>query len=366
MAHPGCRSSVTASAPGRICLAGESLDWMTGDPSIVSAIPLRTTVTVRPAYRPGSIELRAAAPLWSSREIPAESLDHYAGDELDHLQASVRVVARRGGNRLGGTVVESTTALPIAAGVSSSAAVTVAAAAALLLATDRAIPPPQTVASLAFRAESIELETGAGWMDFLACTYGGVREIFPGRRPLAVRLAETINMPIVLIDTGQRHSTAEVLASKRDRFRAGEPDIRRYADRATGIVSEMADALRAEHPDYPAIGALISEGHRLLRDRVRCSTPLIEECVSRCLTSGALGAKVSGSGHGGCLFALVGWDALEPVRSALATLPVRLSVFTASDAHGVVFLPADHQPEGPTHAGSVQADQGVRHSRARR
>src|SRR5262249_32619616 len=152
--------------------------------------------------------------------------------------------------------------------------------------------PPETVANLAFRAESIELETGAGWMDFLACAYGGVREIFPSTRPLAVKLADTIDMPIVLIDTGQRHSTAQVLASKRDRFRAGEPDIRHYADRATSIVSEMADALSAVRPDYPAIGELLSEGHRLLRDRVRCSTPLIEECVSLCLAAGAYGAKV--------------------------------------------------------------------------
>ncbi|MET8873121.1 hypothetical protein [Nocardia sp. NPDC004604] len=296
-----------------------------------------------------------------------EDLDKYTGDELDPLQASVRVVARRSSNQLTVSSIESSTELPIAAGVSSSAAVTVAAAAALSLATDRALPNPETVAGLAFRAESIELETGAGWMDFLACTYGGVREIFPSHRPLAAKLAETINIPIVLIDTGQRHSTAKVLASKRDRFRAGERDIRHYAERASVIVSQMADALRVENPDYPAIGALISEGHCLLRDRVRCSTLLIDECVSRCLAAGALGAKVSGSGHGGCLFALVGWDALEPVRAALSTLPVRIWVFTASDAHGVVFLPADHQPDkGATHAGPVQADQGVRHSRSRR
>ncbi|MBO0885255.1 MAG: hypothetical protein J2P17_33985, partial [Mycobacterium sp.] len=225
---------------------------------------------------------------------------------------------------------------------------------------------PETVARLAFRAEMVELETGAGWMDFLACTYGGVREIFPGQQPLAVELATTIEVPIILIDTGQRRSTAQILASKRDRFRAGEPDIHCYAKRASEIVSQMADLLRGEHPDYCAIGDLISEGHRLLRDRVRCSTPLIEECVSRCLGAGALGAKISGSGYGGCLFALVGWDALEPVRTALATLPVRLSVFTASDPHGVVFLPADYQPsKGASHAEPVHVDQGVRHSGSR-
>ncbi|MEG8181240.1 hypothetical protein GZH49_22290 [Nocardia terpenica] len=363
----GCRPAVTASAPGRICLAGESLDWMTGDPSIVSAIPMRTTVTVYSSHRPGPVQLRAAAPLWMSRTTAVEQLGDYTGDELDHLQASVRVVARRGARRLAGTVIESSTTLPIAAGVSSSAAVTVAAAAALLLVADRTLPHPDTVATMAFRAESIELHTGAGWMDFLACTYGGVRQVFPGQHPRAAKVADGIAVPIVLIDTGQRHCTARVLASKRERFHAKEPGIRHYAHRAPALVADMAAALDTEHPDYPAIGALITRAHRLLADRVRCSTPLIEECITRCLTAGAYGAKVSGSGHGGCLFALVGWDALEPVRAALAELPVRVTVFTASDAHGVVFLPADHQNDkGTTHAGPGHIDQGVRHPRTGR
>ncbi|WP_067839754.1 mevalonate kinase family protein [Nocardia lijiangensis] len=367
MAYPGYRSSVTASAPGRVCLAGESLDWMTGDPSIVSAIPLRTNVTAYSSHRPGPIELRAGAPLWRSRSITLPELGSYVGDDLDHLQATARVLARRCGERLTGTMIESTTGLPIAAGVSSSAAVTVAASAALLLLADRSLPRQDVVAAMAYRAESIELETGAGWMDFLACTYGGVRQVFPGQRPRAVELTDRIGMPIVLIDTGQRHCTAEVLASKRDRFRSGEPGVRHYAERAPGIVSDMADALRAEHPDYPAIGALLTEAHRLLRDQVQCSTPLIEECIARILPAGAFGAKLSGSGHGGCLFALVGWDDLEPVRRALSTLPVRVTVFTSGDPHGVVFLPADHNSdEGTSHARPVQADQGIRHSRARR
>ncbi|MFQ6326062.1 hypothetical protein ACLMAL_07975 [Nocardia sp. CWNU-33] len=89
------------------------------------------------------------------------------------------------------------------------------------------------------------------------------------------------------------------------------------------------------------MGALISEAHRLLRDCVHSSTPLIEECVERCLASGAYGAKLSGSGHGGCLFALVPWDAIGRVRVAVAGLPVRVMVFT-SGALGVAFTPTDH------------------------
>ncbi len=348
MPRSGYRSSVTvtASAPGRVCLAGESLDWMTGDPSIVSAIPLRTSVTVHSSGRPDLIELRARAPLWASRPIAVDELGNYIGDGLDHLQASARVMARRCGDRLEGTAIESVTDLPIAAGVASSAAVTVAAAAALLLVADRSLPRPDVVARMAFRAEA-ELGT-TGWMDFMACAYGGVRQVFPGHRPRSAELTDHISIPIVLVDTGQKRCTVDVLASLRDRFRSGEQGMRHYADRAPGIVAQMADALRSDRPDYPAVGAMLTRAHTLLRDQVQCSTPLIEECVSRCLAAGALGAKLSGSGHGGCLFALVGWENLEPVRRALSTLPVRITVFTSGHSHGVVFLPPErnynHKP----------------------
>jgi galactokinase/mevalonate kinase-like predicted kinase len=69
--------------------------------------------------------------------------------------------------------------------------------------------------------------------------------------------------------------------------------------------------------------------------------PLIDECVTRYGRAGAYGAKLTGSGHGGCLFALASLDTLGPVVAALRDLPVRVTVFTTGDPHGVVFPPAD-------------------------
>jgi len=352
------RTRVRATAPGRVCLAGESLDWMTGGASVVAAVPLRTSVTIRTGDEPGPVILHAAAPLWMNRNVAIRELSHYQHDELDHLQAPVQVLADRCGDRLNGALVQSSTELPIAAGVSSSAAVTIAASAALLLLADRTLPSPAAISEAAYQAEAQQLATGAGWMDFLACTYGGVNKILSNDAPTATRLRDTIGVPMILIDTGQRHSTADV-ASKRDRFRSGEPGIRSYVARTPTIVDALVAALEAEKPDYAAVGTLLTEAHGLLRDLVHSSTPLIEECVARCLAAGAYGAKLSGSGHGGCLFALCPWDALEAVRSAVAELPVRVMVFTSGEPHGIVFLPSDHYTKGNLDAGSVQAHQSV-------
>jgi mevalonate kinase len=228
--------------------------------------------------------------------------------------------------------------------VSSSAAVTVAAAAALLAWGGGRLPDRDTVSRRAFLAESGELHTGAGWMDFLSCAYGGVCAVRPGGgdQPTATRFADELQVPVVLVDTGQRRATSRALSDKRRRYASGEADIMRYAKSAPAVVSELGCALRAARVDYRHVGALINQAHALLRDRVHCSTRLIEECVRRCLHAGGYGAKLTGSGHGGCLFALVPWEALEPVRAALAPLPVRLMVFTTGDPQGVVFLPSDN------------------------
>jgi mevalonate kinase len=339
---------VAASAPGRICLVGESLDWMTRGESVVAAVPLRTTVRVSTSGRGGPVTLRSGHPLPWTRPLPVSALGAYAGDPLDLLQATVKVTAPECAPMLPGAVVESSSVVPVGAGVSSSAAVTVAAAAALLAWGEGRLPDRDTVSRRAFAAESGELHTGAGWMDFLSCAYGGVCVIRPGGtdQPTATRFADGLDIPVLLIDTGQRRTTSRALSDKRHRYAAGEADIMRYAHTAPTLVSELLSALTEAHIDYQQVGAIINAAHALLRDRVHCSTTLIEECVSRCLHAGGYGAKLTGSGHGGCLFALVPWEALHPVRTALAALPVRVSVFTTGEPQGVVFLPSDNHKEG--------------------
>jgi galactokinase len=338
-------SMVSASAPGRVCLVGESLDWMVRGESVVAAVPLRTTVTVGTSPRGGPVTLRSGHPLRMTRPLPTSALGHYAGDPLDLLQATVKVTANECRPLLPGALVESVSTVPVGAGVSSSAAVTVAAAAALLALGQGTFPDRRKVARRAFAAEADELHTGAGWMDFLSVAYGGVCLIRPAKdrgAPTVTRFADEVGVPMVLVDTGQRRATSRALTDKRDRYACGESDIMLYAKSAPALVDELLSALTDPTIDYAHVGAVINEAHALLRDRVRCSTPLIEECVSRCLQAAAYGAKLTGSGHGGCMFALVPWEHLEAVRSALSALPVRVMVFTTGEPQGVVFLPSDN------------------------
>jgi galactokinase len=319
----GAGGVVTASAPGRICLAGESLDWMTGGSSVVAAIPLHTRVT---AWRTGGsdvLALSSGSPLYRTRLIPASraAAGNYDGDVLDHVQAAARVVLGPA-QALGGTVLSIATDLPVGAGISSSAAVSLAAVAALRCLADNRIPEIDTVCALARQAECAELESGAGWMDFLACAHGGVSRIHATDPPQVEPLMPSLGVPVVLIDTRDRRTTTAVLAAKRDRYRARDPAMLTYVRQAPPLVDALADILGRPRPDYREAGTLLNAAQALLRDQVRCSTPLIDTCASRVVAAGAYGAKLSGSGHGGCLFALAPRDAVTAVLASLADLPV--------------------------------------------
>jgi mevalonate kinase len=234
--------------------------------------------------------------------------------------------------------------LPVGAGVSSSASVTVATAAALLTAAHAVAPSPDATARLAYLAERTA-GSGAGWMDFLAVAHGGVNLIEATDPPTVTRLANRLDVPVVLVDTLIRRSTRKLLTAKRTRWQALDPDLLIYVETAQLLVAKIADAFRDPDPDHDEIGQLVTQAHRLLADRVGCSTALIDTCVDRCLAAGAYGAKLTGSGHGGCLFALVPAERLGDVRSALQPLPVKVLVLDGTDPGGVEATSETHRFE---------------------
>ena len=331
----------SASAPGRVCLAGESLDWMTGGDSITAAISLRTTVTVRTkAASTSSLRLSAGVPINVVRSVQLDALTRYEGDQLDLLQATVAVQAGSVGELLPGAVIETSTRMPVGAGVSSSAALALAATAVLSHLTGQS--GLHQILADAHAAEVGQIKSGAGWMDFLACAHGGLLRISSSSQtPSAHHLGDEIGAALVLIDTLQERKTARTLTDKRERWSRRDPDLLDYAKRMPRLVDLLTAELQATQVDPAAVGALLNQAHVLLRERIGCSTDLIEECISRALFAGAYGAKLSGSGYGGCLIGIAPYRAIETIQATLSSLPVRVSFFSRVEPAGVVIHPSD-------------------------
>lgn len=317
---------VEASAPARICLGGESLDWMIKGPSIVGAITLKTTVSVEQLPPVGDehiIYLRSNTPFPSKTQWSWDGPDRPTNSYLRYAKSAVDLVGRNVESPCSFEVtIESD--IPVNAGVSSSAAVTLATTAATA-AFFGLRPSVADMCEMAYVVEHDILKTGAGRMDPYACGMGGLLHLNCGTKPVSV---EQYDFPdtlgIVLADTLTPHETRSFISSKRLRFQQGDRDIYHYIDEAERHVEHMHQLMPAFSDNREEIGDTITKLHYLLRDDVRCSTDLLDACVTTAIGNGALGAKLTGSGNGGCMFALVEKEHKEQVSLALQNLPVRV------------------------------------------
>lgn len=91
------------------------------------------------------------------------------------------------------------------------------------------------------------------------------------------------------------------------------PDVRHFhlQQRARHVFSESArvfafrDACAGPEASVEALGALMTASHASLRDDFAASVPELDALVAAALAAGALGARLTGAGWGGCAVALV-------------------------------------------------------------
>jgi mevalonate kinase len=122
-------------------------------------------------------------------------------------------------------------------------------------------------------------------------------------------------LSFVLADSGIAGSTAEAVGAVRDR-READPEhmeslLSDLADIAEGAIDDLASG------DRDAIGARMREAHVLL-DAIGVSSETLNRLVAAANDAGALGAKLTGGGLGGCIIALAESSAhAEALGSAL-------------------------------------------------
>jgi mevalonate kinase len=79
----------------------------------------------------------------------------------------------------------------------------------------------------------------------------------------------------------------------------------------------MNGKLALETGDLKSLGQLMTMNHKLLSS-LMLSTDALEEMIAASVAAGALGAKVTGAGGGGCMVALVEHD--EQKRAVMRAL----------------------------------------------
>jgi galactokinase len=327
-------------APGRVNLIGEHTDYNDG---LVLPIALPRHVTVTAAARDDGLLRMASAQEQDTVEI---ALDVLAPDGLGWAAypAGAAWALRQAGHDIGGAELRIESDLPTGAGLSSSAALLCATAVALLGLRDLEVAPDQ-VARLAQKAENEFVGAPVGLMDQMAsmcCTAGhalffDVRAMRTEQVPFDPA-ADGLRLLVVDVKAPHRHVDGEYAARRRSCEAAatalGVPSLRsaeladlpRIGDevtrrRAKHVVTEIdrveqsVALMRAGR--LRDVGPLFTASHVSMRDDFEITAPEIDLAVDTALAAGAVGARMTGGGFGGCIIALVEADAADAVLAAI-------------------------------------------------
>ena len=335
------------AAPGRVNLIGEHTDYNDGF-VLPLALPFATVATVA-ARTDGGLRLHSVQRGAEDGTLRVADLTPGTVEGWAAYAAGVVWALREAGHDVsGGYDVEVDGDVPEGAGLSSSAALecAVAAAVADLAGLDLA---PAELALVAQRAENDFVGVPSGVMDQMAsmlCTeahalFLDCRSLAAEQVPLDVAAA---GLTVLVVDTRTPHQLTDSEYGKRRAAcedaarRLGVPALRdvpvaeldaalaRLADdeqrrRVRHVVTEddrvlrTVEALRAGRT--AEIGPLLSASHASLRDDYEVTVPQLDVAAAAAEDAGALGARMTGGGFGGCVLALVAVDRAEGVREAV-------------------------------------------------
>ncbi|HON35937.1 MAG TPA: mevalonate kinase [Methanothrix sp.] len=293
----------TASAPGKIILFGEHA-VVSGTAALGGAADLRARATVEDlpgrvlietddlslqgfSFDPGSGQISSASAAYATRYVSA------AVRELEARDVRIRIESD----------------IPPAAGMGSSASIVVAAVAALNGHLGLGLSERE-IAQLSYRIERGVQKGRGSPMDTALATYGGYQRIADGNQPLDLPPLEVmVGYTRVPHDT---FSLVERVQLLKERY----PDLVEPIFQAMGAITERAVPLVREM-NLDELGGLMDINHGLLEALGVSSRELSELVYAARGAGGALGAKLTGAGGGGCMIALPGIEGKDALMVAL-------------------------------------------------
>src|ERR1017187_2684922 len=330
-------------APGRVTLVGEHIDYHN-----LAVLPMALDRRIRVAFRPRrDARIRAVSAGYGAREFEwtAQLAPVARGDWENYLRAAAQAVAGRWGSGKGvDAVVESR--LPAAAGLSSSSTLIVAFTLALLKANGlearfaelmEILPDGEQfvgtrgggmdhAASLASREGCASLVEFAplsvrhislpdGWSFLVAHSLQTAEKSGSAREEYNLRRAGGTTALARLGFASYREALL-VAVEAANRLEPG-PERDAFLHVTSEALRVRAAVAAMERDDAVAFGRLLLESHASLRDQLRVSCPILNELVGVAMESGALGARLTGAGFGGCVVVLCRSAVRAAVRRGL-------------------------------------------------
>jgi galactokinase len=384
------------SAPGRVNLIGEHIDYH-DMPVLPMALQRRIWIAFRPRRDAQVLVISAGRYGERGFSLAQEQEPGPAGDWANYLKAAAQA-ARGRWELVRGLDASIASDLPAAAGLSSSSAVLVGFTLALLQA-NCILATQQELMDILPEGEQF-VGTRGGAMDHavilaaredaallvrfapVACTpipvpdewcflvahslevaekSGALRAEYNSRRTAGERAVAALGFGSFRAAL-DRCSTSELQARARAALAQRSIDAAEFRAFAH-VVSEAqrveyaAAALRRGEAE--AFGALMVESHASLRDELRVSSAALDELVEKAMKAGALGARLTGAGFGGCAVALCRAEELDRIRGKLIESYYSQRASFDPNLHLIAVEPSAGALYDTSHQAASQAEVGV-------
>ncbi len=290
------KSSVVASAPGKLMLLGEHA-VVYGHPCLVTAVNLRVSVQIT---RTNTAQITITSPTFS-QPYSVSVKDLVAADDVPDGVKFVALALKKFWQFADisfGVNIHTGSEFINASGLGSSSAVTVATIKALAAVSGVNLTPTQLF-QLSFDTVLAAQYGRASGFDVASAVYGGT--IFYQNRGEEIRSVAVPNLPLMIIHSGVKASTTQLV----ERVAALQRQYPQHVSRIfRGIAALVLDAVPLlEQGNLEALGQLMNFNQGYL-NALGVSTGRLEGLVAGALKYGAAGAKISGAGGGDCVIAL--------------------------------------------------------------
>lgn len=342
--NPQKKNTLKIVSPGRACLFGDHQDYL-GLPVIACAISRHITLT---AIENDLGKLYVEMPDIGKRRAFPTTLPDVITDKKDHFLTALKILESYDCIPNRGYTVTLTGNIAINAGTSSSTALLVAWIQFLLEAfgCNREVDN-ELVARITYQAEVTYHNLPGGKMDQYSIGMGNIIYLETGDE-LQYRLFKRPLPGLIIAESGIPKKTVGVLSEvkgkaiqavteikkKNPAFElkiAQKSDLKQYLEmlpkdlqpfmeaaiRNHDLTRQALKEFQKQHWDIEKIGRLMSEHHKVLSGLLDVSLPAIDKITNAALQAGAYGAKIVGSGRGGCIVALAPEEKQNEVIDAM-------------------------------------------------
>lgn len=288
------------SAPGKIILFGEH-SVVYGRGAIASAIDLRTYTegkilnekTIK--IHANDLKIPGLSISFSEEEIFLGTDYGKAGYVVSYVKSAIERIFTEYGSRKG-FEISIRSDIPVGAGLGSSAAVVVPTLKLLSELLEMNLKN-EDIARMGKEVE-IEVQGSSSGLDPAVSALGGGVYFKKGK----IERFSAPQLPIIVGYTGEKGST-KVLLEKVKILREEYPEIVEDIMDAMEDIANKGRKILAEDGDLKELGKLMNINNGLL-EAIGVSTKELSDLVFASRISGALGAKITGAGGGGCMYAL--------------------------------------------------------------